>query len=149
MWLARGGESGQPRVPKGGTMNEQATSVGDSFVVVGGENTVQSGSNLGETNVTNFINNEVLAGGSTAGDSGAVALTMASQAPVSSGAKTGFDLTSDLTKAIATLWQRQPEMVMPSPGPAMMPGLTEFANQKGMKNGDGRYTDMAKRHCMG
>uniref|UniRef100_A0A5S6QP03 Uncharacterized protein n=1 Tax=Trichuris muris TaxID=70415 RepID=A0A5S6QP03_TRIMR len=51
-----------------------------------------------------------------------------------------FQLTGDLAKAIITLWNRQPENVMPSPGPASMPGLTEFANQKGMKNGDGRYT---------
>ncbi len=51
-----------------------------------------------------------------------------------------LQLTGDLAKAIMTLWNRQPENVMPSPGPASMPGLTEFANQKGMENGDGRYT---------
>uniref|UniRef100_A0A5S6QML5 Uncharacterized protein n=1 Tax=Trichuris muris TaxID=70415 RepID=A0A5S6QML5_TRIMR len=43
---------------------------------------------------------------------------------------------TDLAKAIETGVANQ-RPLLPSPGPETMPGLTEYASQLGMKNGDG------------
>ncbi|KFD59459.1 hypothetical protein M514_10753, partial [Trichuris suis] len=121
-------------------MSNPESSLGSSIAVVSGESLAQSESQTGETNIDIQTVNATVDRIAGNDNGAAMAVTAGSVVSSSSGTTKEFNLTMDLTKAIATLWCRQPEMVMPSPGPSMMPGLTEFASQKGMKNGDGRYS---------
>uniref|UniRef100_A0A5S6QSP4 MULE transposase domain-containing protein n=1 Tax=Trichuris muris TaxID=70415 RepID=A0A5S6QSP4_TRIMR len=121
-------------------MESSNNDLGSSFAVVGGTDAAYSGTtNAPNPILTNDLTNirlnlpnranETPIGGSNA--------TVGIQHSVT---KKEYRQTIEFAKAVASLWQSQPETVMPSPGPGIMPSLTESASQSGMKNGDGCYT---------